>query len=124
MLQLNSACKRFGHKLLFENVDWQITPGERTGLVGGNGTGKSTLLRILAGIELLDDGVIERTGGLTVGYLPQDGLQLRGRSVFEECLSVFDATRALEGEIQNLHGLLADLAPDTSEYAVASERLS
>ncbi|MEO6829578.1 MAG: ATP-binding cassette domain-containing protein, partial [Acidobacteriaceae bacterium] len=79
MLQLTSAGKRFGHKLLFEKVDWQITPGERTGLVGGNGTGKSTLLRILAGLDSLDDGSVDRTGGMTFGYLPQDGLQMRGR---------------------------------------------
>lgn len=124
MLQLNSAGKRFGHKLLFEKVDWQITPGERTGLVGGNGTGKSTLLRILAGLESLDDGQIERAGGLTVGYLPQDGLQLQGRTVLEECLSVFDATRALEGEIQSLHSLLAELKPETAEYMAATRRLS
>ena len=54
MLQLSAAGKRFGQKLLFEDVNWLITPNERTGLVGGNGTGKSTLLKILAGMESLD----------------------------------------------------------------------
>ena len=53
MLQLSSAGKRFGQKLLFEDANWLITPDERTGLVGGNGTGKSTLLKILGGIETL-----------------------------------------------------------------------
>ncbi|MHB8302792.1 MAG: ABC-F family ATP-binding cassette domain-containing protein [Acidobacteriaceae bacterium] len=124
MLQLTSAGKRFGHKLLFEKVDWQITPGERTGLVGGNGTGKSTLLRILAGIDSLDDGTVECAGGMSFGYLPQDGLQLRGRSVFEECLSAFDSTRALEQNICGLHGQLAELAPDTPSYMAVSEQLS
>ncbi len=124
MLQLTSAGKRFGHKLLFEKVDWQITPGERTGLVGGNGTGKSTLLRILAGLDSLDDGSIDRTGGMTFGYLPQDGLQLRGRTVFEECLSAFDETRALEQKIQALNAQLADLSPTSAEYALLSEQLS
>ena len=46
--------KRFGMKLLYEDVNWLITPGERSGLVGGNGTGKSTLLKVLAGTESLD----------------------------------------------------------------------
>ncbi len=124
MLQLTSAGKRFGHKLLFEKVDWQITPGERTGLVGGNGTGKSTLLRILAGLDSLDDGSVERTGGMTFGYLPQDGLQLRGRTVFEECLSAFDKTRALEQEIQTLHSQLADLPPDGSQYVALADQLA
>ena len=54
MIQLQGAGKRFGHKLLFENCDWLITPKERTGLVGANGTGKSTLLKILRGMETLD----------------------------------------------------------------------
>jgi ATP-binding cassette subfamily F protein 3 len=124
MLQLIAAGKRFGHKLLFEKVDWQITPGERTGLVGGNGTGKSTLLRILAGIDSLDDGAIEQAGNLTFGYLPQDGLQLRGRSVFEECLSAFDTTRALEQTIRGLHAKVAELHPESPEYAAVTEQLS
>ena len=124
MLQLTSAGKRFGHKLLFEKVDWQITPGERTGLVGGNGTGKSTLLRILAGLDSVDDGSVERTGGMTLGYLPQDGLQLRGRSVFEECLSAFDETRALEQRIEELHSQLPDLPPDSPQYAALANQLA
>ncbi len=49
MIQLSSAGKRYGHKLLFEGADWLITPQDRVGLVGANGTGKSTLLKILAG---------------------------------------------------------------------------
>ena len=124
MLQLTSAAKRFGHKLLFDKVDWQIIPRERTGLVGGNGTGKSTLLRILAGIESLDDGLIQRTGGMTFGYLPQDGLQLRGRSVFEECLAAFDETHGLQQRIQMLHSRLAELTPHTAEYSAVTDEIT
>ena len=58
MIQLSSAGKRFGPKLLFDNLDWLITPHERVGLVGANGTGKSTLLKILGGMESLDYGSI------------------------------------------------------------------
>ena len=56
MIQLSAAGKRFGPKLLFENLDWLITPRDRVGLVGANGTGKTTLLKILAGLEPLDYG--------------------------------------------------------------------
>ena len=90
MIQLQGAGKRFGHKLLFEDCDWLITPRERTGLVGGNGTGKSTLLKILCGMETLDYGSVSFTKGMTIGYLPQDGLTLTGRTVFAEAMSVFD----------------------------------
>ena len=67
MIQLQGAGKRFGHKLLFEDCDWLITPKERTGLVGANGTGKSTLLKILCGMESLDYGEVTFAKGITPG---------------------------------------------------------
>src|SRR5271156_3775994 len=106
MLQLSGAGKRFGQKLLFEDVNWLITPNERTGLGGGNGTGKSTLLKILAGMESLDYGQRTPGRGMTLGYLPQDGLALSGRSVFEKCLSVFDELRDMEKESEALTHIL------------------
>ncbi|HXS12662.1 MAG TPA: ABC-F family ATP-binding cassette domain-containing protein [Acidobacteriaceae bacterium] len=124
MLQLSGAGKRFGLKLLFEDVNWLITPNERTGLVGGNGTGKSTLLKILAGIESLDYGQRTHTKGMTLGYLPQDGLALSGRSVFDECLSVFDEIRALEVEYERLTHTMSDADPKSPEYHAAANRYS
>jgi ATP-binding cassette subfamily F protein 3 len=122
MIQLQGAGKRFGHKLLFEDCNWLITPNERTGLVGGNGTGKSTLLKIIHGAESLDYGQISYTKGTTLGYLPQDGLALAGRSVFNECLSVFDDLHAMERELETLHHQLGELDPASPEYAAASDR--
>jgi ATP-binding cassette subfamily F protein 3 len=124
MLQLSGAGKRFGHKLLFEEVNWLVTPNERTGLVGGNGTGKSTLLKILAGIEGLDYGTRTHIKGMTLGYLPQDGLALRGKTVFEECLSVFDELREMEHEQERLTHVLSDADPKSKEYAAAADRYS
>src|ERR1700754_3403539 len=124
MLQLSAAGKRFGQKLLFEDANWLITPDERTGLVGGNGTGKSTLLKILAGIETLDYGTLSRNKGTTLGYLPQDGLALRGKTVFAECLSVFDHLHALEREAEDLTHTLSTAEPKSKEYAAAAERYS
>jgi ATP-binding cassette subfamily F protein 3 len=124
MLQLSGAGKRFGTKLLFEDVNWLITPDERTGLVGGNGTGKSTMLKILAGIESLDYGTVSRTKGMTLGYLPQDGLAMRGKTVFEECLSVFDELRGMETEAEELTIKLSELDPESAEYKTAADRYS
>jgi ATP-binding cassette subfamily F protein 3 len=124
MLQLSGAGKRFGAKLLFQDANWLITPDEHTGLVGGNGTGKSTLLKVLAGIEGLDYGQLTRVRGTTLGYLPQDGLSLSGRTVFDECLSVFDELHAMERESEQLTHVLSDADPKSAEYAAAADRYS
>jgi ATP-binding cassette subfamily F protein 3 len=127
MLQLSGAGKRFGPKLLFEDADWLITPNERTALVGANGTGKSTLMKLLAGVEGydgLDYGTIQRTRGMTIGYLPQDGLALAGRTVFEECLSVFEGLIGMEKELETLSTSLSELDPESDEYAAAADRFS
>jgi ATP-binding cassette subfamily F protein 3 len=124
MLQLSGAGKRFGPKLLFESADWLITGVERTALVGANGTGKTSLLRVLAGLDGLDYGEIQRMRGMTIGYLPQYGLALEGRTVFEECLSVFDELLALEKEMETLGAALSELDPQSAEYAAAADRFS
>src|SRR5258708_4814654 len=111
MIQLQGGGNRFGHKLLFEGCDWLITPKERTGLVGANGTGKSTLLKILCGLETLDYGSISFAKGITAGYLPQDGLTLSGRTIFAECMSVFAAMHEMEKELETLHHQLGELDP-------------
>ena len=123
MIQLQNAGKRYGHKLLFENCDWLITPKERTGLVGANGTGKTTLLKILCGVETLDYGVIAFPKGIRIGYLPQDGLALSGRTVFDECMTVFSDLRDMEQELEVLHHKLGELDPSGAEYAAAADRL-
>ncbi len=122
MILLNSAGKRFGGKVLFENVCWQINPGDRIGLVGANGSGKTTLLRILCGEEPLDSGALSSAKGLTAGYLPQHGLQLSGRTVFAECLSVFEDLRSAEAELESLTRRMARLDPAGAEYAEVAER--
>ena len=122
MLQLTGAGKRFGHKLLFDGLDWLITPKERAGLVGGNGTGKSTLLKVIAGLESLDYGALSAAKGMRIGYLPQDGLQVSGRTVFAECLSVFADVKALEQELETLTARMSELDPSSPEYASVIQR--
>ncbi|MGA8865665.1 MAG: ABC-F family ATP-binding cassette domain-containing protein [Candidatus Sulfotelmatobacter sp.] len=122
MIQLSAAGKRFGHKLLFENADWLITPRDRVGLVGANGTGKSTIMKILAGLDTLDYGALTVAKGTSAGYLPQDGLSLSGRTVFAECMSVFDELRAMEQELESLTHSIAELDHTSAEYAAVADR--
>ena len=122
MIQLTGAGKRYGPKILFASVNWLVTPSERAGIVGANGTGKSSLLKVLAGIEGLDSGSLTTQKGVTLGYLPQEGLTLSGRTVFAECMTVFAELRALEDEQEDLARRMADLDPASLEYAQVAER--
>src|SRR5580765_1956165 len=122
MIQLTAAGKRFGPKVLFQELDWLITPHDRVGLVGANGTGKTTLLKILAGIDSLDYGTLTRQRGIECGYLPQDGLSLSGRTVFAECLSVFDQVHQMQREQEELAASMAEVDHSSPEYAQIAER--
>jgi ATP-binding cassette subfamily F protein 3 len=122
MIQLNSAGKRYGHKLLFDGADLLITPRDRVGLVGANGTGKSTFLKILAGAETLDYGSVSVAKGITAGYLPQDGLSLTGRTVFAECMSVFSRLRDMEQELEQLTSRMSEIDHNSTEYEQVAER--
>jgi ATP-binding cassette subfamily F protein 3 len=122
MIQLSGAGKRFGPKLLFEDLTWMITAQDRAGLVGANGSGKTTLLNVLAGIESLDYGRLSVTRGVSSGYLPQDGLSLSGRSVFAECMSVFASLQQMEVEMEELTHKMGELDPAGPEYAQVADR--
>jgi len=124
MLSLQNAGKRFGPRVLFTEANWLIRNNEKTALVGANGTGKSTLMKVLAGLESLDYGIMQQTRGMSIGYLPQEGLQLTGRTVFEECLSVFDELRAMEGEIERAAAQMSELDHASAEYEAVAERFS
>ncbi len=122
MIQLSAAGKRFGPKVLFQDLDWLITPHDRVGLVGANGTGKTTLLKVLAGTESLDYGAITRQRGIQCGYLPQDGLSLSGKTVFAECLSVFSHVHQMQREMEELAHRMAEVDHSSAEYAQIAER--
>ena len=82
MLYLKHLSKEFAGKPLFTDINWHLKKGERVGLVGENGAGKSTLMRIIAGHVEHSGGEIQFAKGATVGYLPQDGIVTRGRTLF------------------------------------------
>ncbi|HEY2390934.1 MAG TPA: ABC-F family ATP-binding cassette domain-containing protein [Candidatus Angelobacter sp.] len=122
MIQLTAAGKRFGPKILFQDLDWLITPHDRVGLVGANGTGKTTLLKVLSGMESFDYGTMTQQRGIECGYLPQDGLSLSGRTVFAECLSVFDRVHQMQREQESLAHRLAEVDHASAEYTQIAER--
>src|SRR5262249_55436218 len=98
------------------------TPQDRVGVVGGNGTGKSTFLKILGGEEHLDHGSLETAKGITTGYLPQDGLSVSGRTVLGECLAGFGNILEIEREMESLTHRMAEVDPEGEEYQRIAER--
>ncbi|MDA1092829.1 MAG: ABC-F family ATP-binding cassette domain-containing protein [Acidobacteria bacterium] len=115
MLQLSSLTKGYGDRLLFENVNWQVSAGERVGLCGPNGAGKTTLLRMVAGLDEADSGGVIRQSATTVGYLPQDGLSHSGRTLLDEVSTAFQPLLAVKQAMHEIEEQLADDAPRSPE---------
>ncbi len=116
MIQLSQLTKTFGDRTLFEDVTWQIGPRERVGLCGPNGAGKTTLLRMLSGAEEPDRGQIVKPAGLTVGYLPQDGLDHSGRTLFDEAGTAFAGLLEMKRDMRALEDRLADASVPEGEH--------
>jgi len=116
MIQLQSLTKSFGERILLDAVSWQVSDGERVGLCGPNGAGKTTLLRMLAGLEEPDAGTITRPAALTVGYLPQDGLEHAGKSLVAEASLAFEPLLEVRAELDRIEHALGDPALPEGEH--------
>jgi ATP-binding cassette subfamily F protein uup len=83
VLSLSNAHLAFGHVALLDNAAFSLETGERLGLIGRNGAGKSSMLKIIAGLEKLDDGLLQMTQGVRICYVPQEPVFEPGHTVFE-----------------------------------------
>jgi ATP-binding cassette subfamily F protein 3 len=90
----------YGHREIFSGLDFEIAEGARAGIVGPNGSGKTSLLRLIAGVQEPDGGAIHRSRGLRTGYVPQVPSFSTAGTLYEEILSAFDGLRALERQIE------------------------
>ena len=119
-LILSDASLAYGHVPLLDHADFQLDPGERVALIGRNGTGKSSLLRALAGQGALDDGSVWRQPGLRMGYVQQE-------PPFDPDLSVFEAVVAGMGEISALlaeyHAVSHAMAEDSADHETLLDRM-
>ena len=116
MIQLTGLTKAFGERVLFDDVTWTVGDGDRVGLCGPNGAGKTTLLRILAGLDEPDRGGVVKPTGLTVGYLPQDGIEHTGRTLVDEVSMAFAPLLEARTEIDRIEHALADPALPDGEH--------
>src|ERR1700759_322736 len=93
----------FGARTILEDATWHIQPGEHIGLIGYNGTGKSTLLKLLAGEYTATGGTVERSRNTSIGYLHQDLLSFdTGDSILKVAMGAFDKVLAVEKELEEL----------------------
>src|SRR5262247_1840205 len=116
MIQLAELTKAFGDRVLLDRVTWQISDGDRVGLCGPNGAGKTTLLKMLAGLDEPDGGTIVKPAGLTIGYLPQDGLAYSGRTLHEEASLAFEPLLDMKAEIASIEERLGDESVSHDEH--------
>ncbi len=122
MIQLQQLHKQFGGRVLLDAVTWQVGDRDRVGLCGPNGAGKTTLLRMLAGFEEPDDGRVMRPNALTIGYLPQDGLVHRGRTVVDEASLALASLLEMKSELHDLEHRLGDDSLSAEAHDAALHR--
>src|SRR5271157_1926637 len=110
LLVATELAKAYGALDVFQDVSARLESGDRVGLVGPNGTGKTTFLRILAGLETPTAGEVTRRRGLTVGYLPQDPPPPGETTLRATMLEVFAGLREQEQALRGLEHRLAETA--------------
>ncbi len=106
MLTLNNIYVQYGDRVLMDSINLVVKPGERIGLVGRNGAGKSTLLKIIAGEMSPHEGQVVKPAHFTIGYLHQDMLLPKGKTVLEEAMTAFAEVLELEKQLQQVQDAL------------------
>ena len=107
MISINQLTVDFGGFRLFENITYNITPKDRLGLAGKNGAGKSTMLKIIAGLQDPSEGTVSIPKEYKIGYLPQHMTHQNTRTVFEEAEMAFGELKSLQADIDGMNAALA-----------------
>ena len=110
MIALSKVSKQYGKQVLFVDAGFQLNPGEKVGLVGPNGSGKTPIFRMIAGEEFPAQGDVSIPKKLTVGYFRQDVEEMSGRSVLDEAILGSGRVGDLHHELEQLNHAMADPA--------------
>lgn len=125
MISVGDLTVAFGGSVLLDHISFHISETDKIGLVGKNGAGKSTIMKIICGMQKPTSGSVDRPSELTVGYLPQIMEHNKGRSVLQEALTAFEQSNGIEEEITEVTGMLAERTDyESVEYTQLIERLN
>ena len=122
MIHVEGLSKRYGDRVLLEDVSWHVKKRDRIGLTGPNGSGKTTLLKMLGGLQEADSGSIRMATGTTIGYLPQDGIVLHGRTLYDEVVLAFQDLLTLRKEQHDIEEAMAEADENHSGLEKLLER--
>lgn len=117
VLAVQNLRVQYGARILFNDLSFTVEDGERIALAGHNGAGKSTLMKCIAGLNEADSGAIIKSKHSQVGYLPQEGIHIRGRKLIDEALSAFADLMGLQERIDSLSQGMVGLDPRSSAYS-------
>lgn len=123
MIALSDITLQFGERYLFNHIGATIGPKDRIGLVGSNGAGKSTLLKVLCDQHEIDAGKIDKAKYVTIGYLPQDGIEMSGLSLYKETETAFADILNLQAQVDEASERLQKMDTASEEYLETLEML-
>ncbi len=117
LITATNIAKSFGLDDIFEGISLSIPNNARIAIVGANGVGKTTLLRILVGLDYPNSGTVQRAKDLTIGYLPQEATFTAEGTLWEKCLPAFENIIEMQQELEDCMEAMSD--PDRAEEALA-----
>ena len=123
MLSIKNLRVEFGPRVVFADLSFSIGDGERIAFAGHNGAGKSTLMKCIGGVLQQNGGEINKPKGYRIGYLPQEGIHVKGKTVYEETESAFGEAQEWQRELDDLEKELDTLDPRSDPYSKALERM-
>jgi ATP-binding cassette subfamily F protein 3 len=123
LINLSDVTFSYGDKLILENVTFSLNEGERVGLIGANGEGKTTLIKLITGELFADKGEVIKKNGIKIGYLEQNGGYESGATVYEEMLSVFKEELAAVHKLNEVSQKIAECDFTSKEYVQLSAKL-
>ena len=116
MIALQKIRLQYGERYLYKDISATIGTSDRIGLVGSNGAGKSTLLKVLCGLEEVDGGKVDKANYVTFGYLPQDGIEMHGRTLFKETELAFADVLGLKAKVEEAEERLDEMDTSSEEF--------